>query len=376
MHEVAALTHPVDDQHDAGEDHDGHDRGRGLQPARPSGEARRPGVRRRVGRCLNRIHGRVGTRGIGPLRPHAAADDQQHPGHRRQDDRQHEHVRAEEIGQIGEALVPLGTAGVLRDRGIGNQQGVVAHAEDLVADRQSPRDHDDAQTHPPAEGREEHQQQDEAAEDRQFGPDQRRQTGGEGEYERGRRAPAARVRAAPRPGDELAPQDGRPEDAESVLEPARGEVARGRNGDVDDRAERQQQGPAVAGEPADACPEQARAAVHRDRDRGDRADQRHPERDVLELTIGDPRPEPQQVGPGGRGVRLDPLTGVEDRAVAGEEVAQRPQDDESVVGDPPALPRTDREERRDDGGPDDETDGRDLGAAGRQRPESGWRSVN
>ena len=264
--------------------------------------------------------------------------------------------------------MPFGPARVLRDGRVGHEQCVVAHAEDLIAHRQHRGTHHHADAHLPRQRRQEDQYQGDSADHGEFRSDERCETRPEREEQRRRCSSVARSSVSTRalwgvapgpssgPGDQQTPEHRDPEDAQAVLQPTRGEVTRGRDRDVDDRTEWQQQRDPASSGTGDAWCQQSCRAVHRDRDRRHREHQRDPEGDVLELAVGDPCPEPQQVGPRRRRVRLDTLARIEHRAVAREEVSQGAQHDQTVVGDPPTLPRPDREEGRDPDGPDQETD--------------------
>ena len=365
VHEVAALAQPVDAV-DQSRDHDGNGDGRRrLEVARP---ARQPLAHRRAFFLLRR---RLDARVVACARAvHPGADDDQDPCDDSQDDGKDKRVGAEEVAEVDEALMPLGAARVLRDSRVGHEQCVVAHPEDLVAHRQHRSAHHHTDAHLPCQRRQEDQHQCDPADHGEFRSDQRREPRPEREEQRRRGSSVTRgssrtrvlwgVALGPSPGprDQQTPEHRDPEDAQAVFQTTRGEVTRGRDRDVDDRTQWQQQRDPGCSGTADARSEQSCRAVHRDRDRRHREHQRDPERDVLELAVGDPGPEPQQVGPRRRGVCLDTLAGIEHRAVAREEVSQGAQHDQTVVGDPPTLPCSDREECCDPDRPDQETDRR------------------
>ena len=89
---------------------------------------------------------------------------------------------------------------------------------------------------------------------------------------------------------------------------------------------------------------QPRRTEHGEDHRDQRKGQRHTEDHVLQADLGEPAEEPDDVGPRGARVGLDPLVHVEHRAVAREQIAHRAQHDQTVVGDPAPAPRADREQ--------------------------------
>ena len=277
------------------------------------------------------------------------------PGETGRDHRDHQRqqqcIWTEHVAQVLEALFVLRAGGIFGHGSVGNEKSVVTHAEDLVAHRNHRRSGGERQAHPPRHRSTHHQQQRQSADDGQFGPDEGGQTGVESEQQGGDHLFASLKDAAIwggplTPSDQLAPQHRGPEDTEGNLEAAGGEVTRRRKRDVDQRSERQQQRPAGVdrtGTLTDAI--EPSGAVHGDRDGRYGEDQGNPQHDVLGLGVGDPAPEPDQVRPHRRRVGLDTLPLVEDGSVAGQQVPDGAQDDETVVGDPPALPCAVTEDR-------------------------------
>jgi hypothetical protein len=73
-----------------------------------------------------------------------------------------------EVGQIDETLCPFRSRGILRQRGAGKQQAVVAHSEDLIGDGNEAAGYNDQQSPMPAARRNQRHDQCDAADQRQF----------------------------------------------------------------------------------------------------------------------------------------------------------------------------------------------------------------
>ncbi len=148
-----------------------------------------------------------------------------------------------------------------------------------------------------------------------------------------------------RPADHHPPQQTEIRQHQTVFETGGGEVTGRRHRDVDQRTGGQhQRPPALQARRVQPGGPQHREhhAEHAERQREEQRHVLHPHR------AADPRAEIDQIGPYGRGVRLDALAGVEHRTVARQQVSDRAQDDEAVVGDPAPLPCSPAEQRRDD----------------------------
>ena len=180
----------------------------------------------------------------------------------------------------------------------------------------------------------------------QFGTDQRCQSGHEGQEPGGgipRRPSSGRVWPRPETGTTV-PQPRR----WTARSPGHlvAKSCAGGSGDVDDRAQRSSRVTLRFGR--HRRPQQPRGPVHRQRYRHHRHDQRRPQRHVFELAAGDPGEEPQHT----QVQAVDVFAPTRSPALntgpfAGHQVADGAQDDQAVVGDPPPLPGTDREEGRD-----------------------------
>ena len=131
------------------------------------------------------------------------------------------------------------------------------------------------------------------------------------------------------PGHERRPPHRDPQQRQAPLQAGGGEVARGRQREVDDDAQRDNR--------PHPTPETA-GGVRGQRRRRDGAQQGEPHGDVFKPRTREPTERCDQVLPQRGRVGLDALAGVEHRAVTGQEVAHRAQDNEAVVGHPPAGP--------------------------------------
>ena len=187
---------------------------------------------------------------------------------------------------------------------------------------------------------------------RHLGPHEGPEAGDERDRRRPRRGQAEAALAMRGPGPELQaqPHDADPADHQPGLESGTGEVAGRRQHDIDEDAERQEQHrPARRGASGPAVHDAG--AQHRARHRQHAQRERQAQRDQLEAVADDLMGAVDEIGPQRGGVGLDPLPRVEHRAVAGHEVADRPQHDETVVGDPPPLPCAGEEDRHHHGEP-------------------------
>ena len=245
---------------------------------------------------------------------------------------------------------PLLSGRVLGERGPRNQQPVVAHPEDLIADGQQPACHHDQNASPPAGCGDQHHHQRQTADQRQFRAHQHGQTGDE----RQRRGEAAACRLnLLRPAHHHPPQQAEIGQHQTVFEPGGGEVAGRWQRDVDERTGRQQQ--RASAEQARRI--QPRRTQHHEDHTQHRQHQRQRQRHVLQPhRAADDAAHVHQVGPQRRGVGLHALARVEHRAVAGQQVSHRAQHDQPVVGDPAPLPRTPAEQRSGDQHTDPEAD--------------------
>ena len=246
--------------------------------------------------------------------------------------------------------MPFRPAGVLGQRGAGHQQSVIAHPEDLVADRQQTTDHDDEQPPPPVGRRDEHHHQSQSADQRQLGAHQHAEPGHERQraVEPPRGAPSRCRSTRPaagslRPAHHHPPQQPQVGEHQTVLQSGGGKVPRRGHGDVDQGAGRQQD----RGPPLQPRRIQPGGAEHDHHHAGNAEHQRQRQRHVLQpRRTGHPAAQPHQVRPHGGGVGLHPLAGVEHRTVAGQHVPRGAQDDQTVVGDPAALPGAHTEQHR------------------------------
>ena len=149
-----------------------------------------------------------------------------------------------------------------------------------------------------------------------------------------------------RPADHHPPEQPEVGHHQAAFQAGRGEVARRRHRDVDQRAGRQHdRAPAHQ-----AGSEQPTGAQHQHRQTDQAQSERQRQGHILQLQRpGHSAGEIHQIRPHHRGVGLDPLALVEHRAVARQQVSHSTQHDQPVVGDPAPLPGTPAEQHRDHG---------------------------
>ena len=156
-----------------------------------------------------------------------------------------------------------------------------------------------------------------------------------------------------RPADHHPPEQPEVGHHQAAFQAGRGEVARRRHCDIDQRAGGQHDRAAAQ----QAGCEQPAGAQHQQRQTQQAQTESQDQGHILQPhRPGQPTADVHQIRPHHRGVGLDPLALVEHRAVAGQQVTDGAQDDQPVVGDPAPLPGAPTEQHRDHGHTGPQTD--------------------
>ncbi len=270
------------------------------------------------------------------------------------DDRDPERVVVDHgLAEIRGARRPVRARGFLRERRVGDEAPVVAHAEDLVRDGERECRADDAEPRTPAGVaplRDEHDRDEADRHEHELRSYERPETEHDRGPERepslvafiGRRRGRRLVRRRPsrpldagltrRPAREERERRAQPRERQPALEAARGEAPHRSEHREHERSR---------GDP-DRVRRLAALEHHRAPDREREPGEGQPDAgehgDPLEAQRRDDVAESEEEHPQWARRGLDPLTGVEHRAVARLDLADDAEVDEPVVGHPPGVP--------------------------------------